>query len=98
MKRQTKHYDKQFKIDCVEMYLHSDKSMKAIAEDFGIPSQTFSGWVNEYKREGKASFKGKGIVKDSNAELIALKKELVDVKLERDILKKAAAIFLNPKK
>jgi transposase len=98
VKRQTKHYDKQFKIDCIEMYFNSDKSMKAIAEDFGIPHQTFSGWVSEYKKNGQASFKGKGIVKDSNAEVIALKKELADVKLERDILKKAAAIFLSPKK
>jgi transposase len=98
VKRQTKQYDKQFKIDCVEMYLNSSKSMLAIADDFGIPSQTFYGWVKEYKENGKASFKGKGVVKDSNAEVVALRKELADVKLERDILKKAAAIFLSPKK
>ena len=98
MKRQVKQYDKQFKIDCVEMYLNSNKSMKVISDDFGIPYKTFCGWVSEYKKNGQASFKGKGIIKDSNTEMMILKKELADVKLERDILKKAAAIFLSPKK
>ncbi|MFZ0566326.1 MAG: transposase [Chlamydiales bacterium] len=98
MNRLPKHYDRQFKIDCVEMYLSSNKSMKKIAEDFGVCYPTFCGWVAEYKRNGQHAFKGKGIIKESNAELVALKKELADVKLERDILKKAAAIFLNPKK
>lgn len=97
MKRSVRHYDKQFKLDCVEMYLHSNKSMRQIAGDFGVCYQTFCGWVSEFKKNGQQSFKGKGVVKDSNAEVVALKRELADVKLERDILKKAAAIFLNPK-
>ncbi len=44
------------------------------------------------------SFRGKGFVKASNEELFALKKELADVKEERDILKKAVAIFSKKKK
>lgn len=98
MKKQVTNYDKQFKIDCVEMYLNSNKSMRAIADDFGVAYQTFCGWVSEYKKNGGASFKGKGVIKDSNIEMISLRKELAEVKLERDILKKAAAIFLSPKK
>ena len=72
--------------------------MQKIANDFGVNYTTFCGWVAEFKKNGERSFKGKGVVKDSNIEVLTLKKELADVKMERDILKKAAAIFLNPKK
>ena len=98
MKKTIKHYDKDFKLECVEFFLNSNKSMRQVSIEFGICYQTFCSWVSEYKKNGRHSFKGKGVVKDCNAELFALKKELADVKMERDILKKAAAIFLTPKK
>jgi transposase len=68
-----------------------------IAEHFGICESTFYVWINDYKKSGKESFKGKGIVKDSNEELIALKRGIADLRMERDILKKAVAIFSKPK-
>lgn len=98
MGKTQKKYDKQFKLDVVEHYLSSHKSIRAVAKDFGICDKTFYGWVKEYKANGTQSFRGQGTVKASNEEVMALKKELADVKLEREILKKAAAIFLSPKK
>lgn len=98
MNQTPKKYDRQFKIDVVEHYLGSNKSINRVAEAFGVNNKTLYSWIKEYKKNGSQSFKGQGIPKSSNEELIALKKELADVKLERDILKKAAAIFLSPKK
>jgi transposase len=97
MAKQQKQYDKQFKIDAVEYYLKSGKPARVIAEHFGIRESTFYVWINDYKKSGKESFKGKGIVKDSNEELIALKREIADLRMERDILKKAVAIFSKPR-
>lgn len=98
MKKEQKYYDKQFKIDTVEHYLNSGQSARLIAKHFGICDKTFYCWIKEYKENGLYSFKGKGVVKTSNEELVKLRKELADVKLERDILKKAVAIFSVPKK
>ncbi len=42
--------------------------------------------------------KVQGIPSASNEEMIALKKQIADLKMENDILKKAAAIFVNQKK
>lgn len=97
MVKQQKQYDKQFKIDAIEHYLNSGKPARVIAEHFGINEKTFYAWIKDYKKDGSKSFKGKGIVKNSNEELIALKREIADLRLERDILKKAVAIFSNPK-
>jgi len=88
-----RNYDKDFKINSVNLYTSSDCSMKTIAQELGIPTTTFSKWVRDYRREGSESFCGKGHAKSSEEELLALRKELAHVRQERDILKKAVAIF-----
>jgi len=88
-----RNYDQDFKVNAIKLYKESGRSMNTIADELGVPSTTFHQWVQAYKKEGEASFPGKGHVKSSEAELIALRKELHHVRLERDILKKAVAIF-----
>ena len=77
------------------LYLSNDKSIKEIAQDLGISRATLGHWVSQYKREGEKSFPGSGHV--VNEELRALRKELHLVRQERDILKKAVAIFSEPR-
>lgn len=89
-------YDKDFKINAVNLYKSSGRSLKTIAEELGLATSTLSQWVQDYKREGNKSFPGKGQVRSSEEELRALRKELTHVRQERDILKKAVAIFSGP--
>lgn len=91
-----RNYDQEFKHNAIKLYKESGRSMNSIADELGVPSTTFHQWVQAHKKEGQASFPGKGPVKSSEAELIALRKELHHVRLERDILKKAVAIFSVP--
>ena len=89
-------YDRDFKINAVNLYKSSGRSLKKIAEELGLAISTLSQWVQDYKKEGDQSFPGKGQVKPHEEELRALRKELVHVRQERDILKKAVAIFSGP--
>lgn len=89
-------YDKDFKINAVNLYKGSGRSLKKIAEELGLAISTLSQWVQDYKKEGSQSFPGKGQVKSHEEELRALRKELSHVRQERDILKKAVAIFSGP--
>ena len=89
-------YDRDFKINAVNLYKNSGRSLKKIAEELGLAISTLSQWVQDYKKEGDQSFPGKGQVKPHEEELRALRKELVHVRQERDILKKAVAIFSGP--
>lgn len=89
-------YDKDFKINAVNIYKSSGRSLKKIAEELGLATSTLSQWVQDYKKEGTQSFPGKGQVRSSEEELRALRKELAHVRQERDILKKAVAIFSGP--
>jgi transposase len=90
-------YDKDFKINAVNLYKSSGSSLKKIAEELGLATSTLSHWVQEYKKEGDQSFPGKGQVRSSEEEVRVLRKELMHVRQERDILKKAVAIFSEPR-
>ncbi len=96
MKSQRK-YDREFKINAVKLYRESGKTLEEVGKDLGIPKTTLYAWVEEFKEHGENSFPGSGILKPCNEELYRLKRQLADVTMERDILKKAVAIFSKPK-
>lgn len=96
MNKQRK-YDREFKLNAVKLYQESSKSLEKLASDLGIPMTTLAAWVKQFKEYGKESFPGSGVLMPCNEELFRLRKELADVKQERDILKKAVAIFSKPK-
>ena len=91
----TQKYDKEFKLSAVQLYLSSQQSMEKIATDLGVSRASLGKGVITYKGQGDKSFPGSGYVVDK--ELRALKQELHVVRQERDILKKAMAIFLQPR-
>jgi transposase len=96
MKNQRK-YDREFKLNAVKLYRESGKSLSKLASDLGIPMATLATWVKQFKEYGPESFPGSGAFKPSDEEVYRLRKELADVKQERDILKKVVAIFSKPK-
>lgn len=90
----TQKYDKDFKLSAVQLYLSSQESIEKIATDLGVSRASLGKWVSSYKRDGDRSFPGSGHVVEK--EIRALKQELHLVRQERDILKKAMAIFSQP--
>jgi len=97
MEKQRK-YDREFKLNSIKLYRESGKKMEEVAQNLGIPKSTLYVWVQEFKEHGEDSFPGNGQLKPCNEEIYRLKKQLAEVTMERDILKKAAAIFLKPKR
>lgn len=93
-----RHYDRDFKINAAKQYRESGKSLAQQASDLGIPMTTLATWVKQLKEHGNESFPGSGSLNPCNEELYQLKKKLADVRMERDILKKAVVIFSKPKK
>ena len=89
-------YDKDFKINAVNLQKSSGRSIGTIAQELGLATSTLSKWIRVYTQDGQESFPGKGHVKAYEEELRGLRKELLHVRQERDILKKAVAIFSGP--
>lgn len=91
-------YSKQFKVDAVELVLRSEKSTKAIALDLGISVDLLYRWKYQYQSGKNSAFPGSGNLKDTEADQIRkLEGELRSVKEEREILKKALAVFSRTK-
>jgi transposase len=66
-----------------------------VSKELGILYSVLHRWRREASEYGKNSFPGRGKPKltDEQREIANLKKQLKDMKLERDILKKAISIF-----
>jgi len=95
MKKRT--YDKEFKLNAVSLYHGDSKTISEISEELGIPEATLNGWVKQYNMEKEKSFLGSGKFRASEKEFQELRKRATDAELERDILKKALAIFSRQK-
>jgi transposase len=91
-----KKFDKQFKIDAVLLVQSSEKSTFEIATDLGINPNTLWRWIKEFGQSKEKAFPGNG--KSRDEEMRLLKKEVADLRLERDILKKAVVIFSQPER
>ena len=91
MKRTRTKYTKEFKKDAVNLILRSDRSIRKIAAELGVEYNLLCRWKREFDAHEENAFPGQG--NPVEAELAKLKRELLDVKEERDILKKAVAIF-----
>jgi len=94
MYQNRKKYDKEFKQKAVELSYASGNA-KEIADELGIDKGLLYRWRKEFKKYEGNSFPGHGTPKmtDLEREVFRLRKELRDVKMEREILKKAISIF-----
>ena len=94
MSREKRNYTTEFKEKAVELS-YARCSVVEICGELDIPTSVLSRWRRESDAYGRNSFPGKGNPKltDEQREIAELKKKLRNAELERDILKKAIAIF-----
>jgi len=90
-------YDKQFKMASVKHAQSTDQSVSEVAKTLGISGSTLRRWINEYDQYGESAFPGHGnALFNSTYEVKKLQKQIEELKLENEILKKLQA-FLKQK-
>jgi transposase len=89
-KRQRRTYTDEFKAQMVKLY-ESGKSRQEIMTEYDLTPTAFNSWIKRSKTTG--SFKEKDNRSPEEAELIKLRKENQQLKMENDILKQAALIL-----
>jgi len=94
MKEKRRSFSQDYKLRLVEI-CKAKGNVEAVSREYGISGNTLRRWINEYKTYSKGSFPGRGKPKltEEEARIRALQKELKEVTMERDILKKAVHIF-----
>ncbi len=81
----------EFKRAAILRAAEEGNSDKAVCEELGISTRQFLRWRDELQLLGADAFPGQGRTRDE--ELASVKRELAQVKKERDFLKEAAAYF-----
>ena len=87
-------YTREFREEAVKLVTEEKMSLPEAARRLSLAPSTIGNWVKAYKG-GKLGEVGKSYrpLTEIEMELSRTKKELAEVKMERDILKKAAAYF-----
>lgn len=93
-KRTYKQYTKEFKEEAVALVLEQGYSVPEAAKSLGIATNMLYKWKDkvEAEREGKA------LKEDEREELKRLRKEVKELRMEKEILKKASAFFAKEMK
>ncbi len=82
-------YPEEFRREAVELYRSSDRPRCKIAESLGISDGSLAAWV----KQADAANEPGGLDPGERAELARLRKENSDLRMDREILRKAAAYF-----
>lgn len=100
MSVQRTKYDSDFKRNAVQLAEESDKTVAEIADDLGIGKDLLYRWRREYRARHGLAFPGNGkeALTSQQQKIRELEKKLKDTEMERDILKKAMAIFSRTSK
>jgi len=83
----------EFKLEAVRLVKERGVSVVQAAKDLDVHENVLRKWVREVSADPQHAFPGQGVMKPEQAELERLRKEVARLKMERDILKKAAAYF-----
>ena len=91
-KRKRKKYTREFKEEAVKLVTEQGYQVSEAARNLEVHPNMLSRWKREILGDDESSF-GMGSLNDVQAELQRLRKENKRLKMEREILKKAAAFF-----
>ena len=90
-RRTRRSFTDDYKAGAVRLVLDEGKTVAAAARDLGLTESSLRNWVEQARADRT---KGRtGLTTDERAELAGLRKDNRELRMERDILKKAAAFF-----
>lgn len=91
MTKARRKYSREYKQEAVTLVQQSNQPISHIANSLGLNDNMLRRWVKEFSEPTQTAFPGNGSPRDE--EVARLKRELAEVKRERDFLREAAAYF-----
>jgi transposase len=88
-------YGREFKLEAVHLVTQGGRPVVEVARDLGIHENLLYNCRRKYLDDTAHAFPGKGHLKPADEQMRCLKKELTDIKEERDILKKSLGHLLK---
>jgi transposase len=95
MQKTQRTFTKEFKLEAVQLVKTSNKPLAQIARDLGIADSTLHHWRKLEASQGEQAFPGSEHQTAQEEEIRRLKREVENLRQERDIRKEALGIFLR---
>lgn len=88
-----KRYTPEFKAEAVRLAQTSEQTVATVAQQLGVTAKSLHEWIAQLRPAARPALTG-----DERSELQRLRRENVELRMERDILKKATALFARESK
>jgi transposase len=90
---ERRNFTREFKLEAVRLIKQRGVGYAQASQDLSVHQSQLRSWVKAFADNPAQAFPGQGQMKPERAEIARLKREVIKLKAERDILKKAAAYF-----
>ena len=91
--RQYRKFDEDFRQGAVRLVSQTGKPIAQVARELGINEGTLGNWCAKARRAGED---GQSALSESErAELVRLRKEIVELRMQRDVLKRSVALWVD---
>ena len=93
MTRNYRKYDEDFKQGAVRLVAETGKPIAQVARDLGINEGTLGNWCAKARRAGEDG--QVPLSEPERAELARLRKENTELRMQRDVLKRSVALWVD---
>ena len=84
-------FDKDFREGAVRIVEETGKPLAVVARELGVHEGTLGNWVNQYRAKRKPG----AMTEDERAELMRLRKENAELRMQRDVLKRSVVLWVD---
>src|ERR687892_1628853 len=92
MGRQYRKFDEDFRQGAVQLVMETGKPIAQVARDLCLNEGTLGNWCAKERRARK---KDRSLDPDERAELERLRREVVELRMQRDVLKRSVALWVD---
>jgi len=94
MGRTRRGFTPEYKDEAVRLVINTGRTVATVARELGLNEATLGRWVHDFRARATAGLAGQGGLSETErAELLRLRRENSDLKLDRAFLKKASLFF-----
>ncbi|MDT4933836.1 MAG: transposase [Pseudonocardiales bacterium] len=93
MARTYRKFDEDFKRGAVQLVFETGKPIAQVARELGVNEGTLGNWcvLERRRREGGKT----ALSEDERAELNRLRREVTELRMQRDVLKRSVALWVD---
>ncbi len=93
MTRKYRKFDEEFKAGAVRLVEETGKPIASVARELGVNEGTLGNWVAKARRDRDGS--SAKLSEDERAELVRLRRENTELRMQRDVLKRSVALWVQ---